>query len=86
MDLLQSSGSRSGSGSRTGEVLKPKSGGVVDINNASGSTDGSGSSDGSENGSSRLNVQGGSDNGSGNQVSGIETHKSFMSNVFASPD
>lgn len=37
--------------------------------NPSGSNDGNGCSDGSDNGSSRLNARGGSDNGSGNQVS-----------------
>lgn len=65
----QSSGSRSGSGSQTGEVAKPRSRGVAAADNPSGSNDGNGSSDGSDNGSSRVNAQGGSDNGSGNQVS-----------------
>lgn len=64
----QSIGSRSGSGNQTGEVARPQSRGVEAADNPIGSNDGNGSSDGSDNGSSRLNAQGGSDNGSGNQV------------------
>lgn len=64
--VVQSSGSRSGSGSQTGEVVRPEGRGVEAAENASESNDGS---DGSDNGNSRLNVRGGSDNGSGNQVS-----------------
>lgn len=67
--VVQSSGSRSGSGSQTGEVARPKGRGAEAAENPSGSNDGTGCSDGSDNGSSRLNAQGGSDNGSGNQVS-----------------
>jgi hypothetical protein len=55
------------------------------VDNPSGSNGGNGSSDGSDNGSSRLNAQGGSDNGSGNQVSAWFVCERFRESFFWRP-